>query len=445
MVALLSAAPAHATELQIEGWYRARGRFFDTLSLNRDLATSEGYASYIQHRLLLRPRMLVSDKVGVYADIRALDNVYWGDEPGALYDFASSSEVPVELADGLGPPTLSEDEVEAASAIELWHAWGEVHSPVGTFRFGRMPLDWGVGIWQNGGLRYDAEYGDTADRLQWRMLFGDVWAGLAFDVNSDVILNTGDGTTSYNGDVGFKNEDTTAGLALQYRRTPERSFNLFTVDGAVETKLGVLSIGAEFVGQFGSGDLANGANDVGISGVGAVLDLELDGDPVIIGLEGGLATGDKEPADARIKTFTFDRDYNVALFLFEQPMPTLSSALPTDADNGRDLEHVLLGNAVSNAIYLKPRVGFKVLDPLVAEAALVWAAAAAPPADDRGGRYGIELNGTVRYTPYDMVRVEGTFGVLLPGKYFSAYSDDDFPDGFGSPAFGGQLQAVLSF
>ena len=34
--------------------------------------------------------------------------------------------------------------------------------------------------------------------------------------------------------------------------------------------------------------------------------------------------------DEKIRTFTFDRDYNVGFILFEQPLPTLSSGITSD-------------------------------------------------------------------------------------------------------------------
>ena len=61
---------SEAAEVQFDGYYRARFRAYDTLSLNRDLADSEGLAAYTQHRFLLQPRILVNDQVALYAELR---------------------------------------------------------------------------------------------------------------------------------------------------------------------------------------------------------------------------------------------------------------------------------------------------------------------------------------------------------------------------------------
>lgn len=442
----IPAAPASAAELQIEGYYRARARAFDTLSLNRDLANSEGFASYVQHRLWLRPKILVSDEIGVFVDLRALDNLVWGNEAVSYIDPSTGAELPLEFMNSLQPPATTEENAEEPPTdITLWRAWGEAHTPAGNFKFGRMPLSWGMGIWQNDGLAIDAEYGDTADRLQWEYLFDEVFVRLAYDIDSDVVVNDTDDTTSYNGAVAFRSEETMAGLQAQLKRTPSRTFNLFSIDATFDASLGVVGLGFEFVGQFGAGDLANGANDVSVTAFGSVLDIAIESEPVFAGLEGGFASGDSNAADQKIKAFAFDRDYNVALMMFEQPMPTLAASIANDVNRGRDYETALTGPAVQNALYLRPTVGYWLHDGLSADVTGIFARVARLPEGSNLGRsYGMEFDATVRYRPYDPFEVAFTFGAFIPGGYYADYSDDTY-SGFDAPAFGGQLNASIEF
>src|SRR5262249_35482772 len=52
-------------------------------------------------------------------------------------------------------------------------AWGEVAIPLGILKFGRMPNQWGLGIYANSGdydpingtYDYDADFGDSVDRV----------------------------------------------------------------------------------------------------------------------------------------------------------------------------------------------------------------------------------------------------------------------------------------
>ena len=79
--ALAGALPASAAELDFEGFYRARARAFNSLSLNRSAELAEGTQAWVQHRVWLRPRVLIDEHAAVFIDFRALDGVYWGDTP----------------------------------------------------------------------------------------------------------------------------------------------------------------------------------------------------------------------------------------------------------------------------------------------------------------------------------------------------------------------------
>ena len=122
------------------------------------------------------------------------------------------------------------DETAPLDDITLWHAWGEVHGKAGRFRFGRMPLHWGSGLWLNDGLGEYGEYGDSADRVAWEYLIQDtVYLMAAFDVNAENFVNESDDTTSYNLAAAYRSEQVVAGLLAQYRRVPDPKFNLFTI------------------------------------------------------------------------------------------------------------------------------------------------------------------------------------------------------------------------
>lgn len=426
--------PAHALEVQFEGWYRARMRAYDSLSIDRDLTLSEGAAIYGQHRLWLKPRFLISDKVAVYTELRGLDGTLWGEDPVAAYDYVNEQSQALVFTDDLA----------ASGTFNVWRAWGEVRSPYGTFSFGRMPLQWGLGVWQNDGLGFQGEHGDTADRLQWELLVEDVWVSLAFDMSSAGILNQGDDVFSGNATVGYRSERIKAGLNAQLRYVPDPAFTLFTIDGAVDAEAGAVSVKAEALGQFGSGDLDTGANDASLSAFGAVVDLSLDTSVVGIGLEGGLATGDKDPTDSKLRTFSFDRDYNVAAILFEQPMPV---TYQSGADDGRNYDNALIGDTVSNAMYIKPRVYREIVDNLEAEVAFIGARRFVTPEDEEGREsYGMELDATVRYEAFDHVELAGTFGTFLPGTHFREYTDETGTyDELDETIYGGQVTARIKF
>jgi uncharacterized protein (TIGR04551 family) len=54
-----------------------------------------------------------------------------------------------------------------------------VQTPVGLLSFGRMPADWGAGIYYNAGGGIDQDYGDNVDRIQFTIPLGQFLGGLA--------------------------------------------------------------------------------------------------------------------------------------------------------------------------------------------------------------------------------------------------------------------------
>lgn len=442
LAAIASSAPADAAEFQIEGSYRARARAYDTLSLDRSLTGSEGLAAYAQHRLLLRPKLLVNSRIGIFTDIRALDGVPWGTEAAQWID-PSSGATPLLFSDDVTPPTDA-----PLLNLTLWRAWTEVDTKFGRFSVGRMPLHWGMGMWQNSGGGFNADYGDTVDRVQWEHVFKGFFFRVAVDVNAESLLNETDDVTSFNAALAIRREVVDVGLNLQLRhagRPGGNDFTLFSADLAGDLELGPLRAKAEVIAQVGGGDLEDGRNDVQVLAIGAVGDVNLSLQKFEFGVLGGMATGDGNPNDSTLRQFTYDRDFNVGIVMFEQPLPTLAAAATSEDEDGRDTDAALSGPAVSNALFVKPRVRRDIYKGLAAEASLLAARTLEAPAsvnDEARSSYGMEIMGSVLYEGLDHIELSGTAGVFLPGSFYqNASLDSDYS----SPTFAGQLLGRVRF
>lgn len=435
---------AEAAEVRIDGFYRARGRFFDTLSLNRSLAESVGSQGLFQHRLLLRPKLLASDRAGVYVDIMALDGLRWGDYDPGRTDEVSGQPIPSLLRDDL-TTTSSVDGATSALGdnLVLRHAWGEVHTDVLTLRVGRMPLHWGSGIWLNDGYGWNADFGDRADRIQLEAAVDAVYIMGAFDLNALGGDGTTDTTVSINLAGAYRTETIEGGGYVQIRTVPDRNTTIVNASLAGDVELGFLDLDLEVVGRFGGGDLGDGRNDVNLAGFGGILHAGADLG-VWPGIEGasfdlttGFATGDGDPNDDVDASFTLDRDVNVGLLLFEQVLPQV--------DTGTSVAQV--GHGVTNAFFVQPRIGWKPIDPLRLEVGLVYATAlATPEGAPNQGDYGTEIDLGATWTPADKVTIFGNAALLLPGPYLSDYADDTYDAStFSEPAFGLQLITRFDF
>ncbi len=469
---LFALTGAHAAEVQLEGFYRARGRAFDTLSLARDVVpagdgVSERGALYAQHRLWLRPRVVLSDQVSVYAEFRGLDNVLWGQDralypsftpyPADIFEYGLTAPRTLGGAAAVAPEL---DQQGTASGLDftLWRAWGEVFTPYGRFTVGRVPLHWGLGIWLNDGVTTDpdfADYGDTTDRVMWEYLVQDqVYVRAAIDIPTENLIGRRDDTTSVNAAVAYRTEDITAGILLQYdrygrdRADATSGFDLFTVDAAADIRLGKLHAAVEGVGHFGSGDLS-GSNEATVFALGAAGDVSLDLEPWTLQLRGGFASGDGTDQNSTFNAYTFDRDYSVGMFLFEQPMPVLQ-----DGTGVRTFDEVRSGTSISNAMFVKPQVTRRLLDGLDVYAAYLTARTARGVNDDseegpNNAGYGHELQLGISYKGIDHVELDGRAGAFIPGTFFrdgrNYLTGAGEQGAFNEPAFGAQLTGRITF
>ncbi len=164
------------------GYLRVRPDLFNKMDLGR-AADPSGYTLFprsplserertqagVNMRFRFEPTLNVSEEVRIKMQVDALDNVLFGSTPdyafsrqaanGHAYDreeFAVDTQTQV-------PPTSAVN--AAKDAILLKRLYGEVSTPVGILRFGRMASHWGLGMLHNDGNCLDCDFGDTVDRL----------------------------------------------------------------------------------------------------------------------------------------------------------------------------------------------------------------------------------------------------------------------------------------
>lgn len=448
---LFTSTSVQAAELTWDGHYRARGLLYDSLSLSQEFADTEGTRAYVDHRFRISPGWLLSERVGLYAQVDALNLVPWGSTGEYYLDPVTQLAQEAAWGDTQTPPVTDDEEGTLSSqAIALTRAWGEVYTDLGRLRFGRVPLEWGTGMYLNDGLALDAEYGDTSDRVQFITRAGPVYVLTAWEVELEELLNSPDGMQTANLGILYRSEAFGAGLLNRYRYQPSQAFNAYIGDLWLMASLGSVAVETEVVAVFGAGNLSSTLNDQSIRAVGALLKAEAAFDKLSLGLEAGLATGDADPNDTVIKTFSFDRDHNVSLLLFEEPMPVFDSG--STANGGEDRTNIRTGEGISNALYLRPHVGYKVLPQLNVDLAAFAAQAAKLPESESSAKgYGSELDLTLRYEPFEHFAVQGTGALLFPGKYLRTgdYMDEidetSVRESFDTPVFGGMLMGSVRF
>ncbi len=162
-----------------KGYYRVRMDLFhkldvgaiDTLappcfSINKSTDKKCGNLFFgANMRLMLNPTINISEDVRIIARFDVLDNLVLGSTPDTL-DFTLGSP------NAYGYPAFSTAQLSPErgfnafmDAIHVKALYGEVRIPVGLIRFGRMPSQFGMGMYVNSGAGIDDDYGDFVDRI----------------------------------------------------------------------------------------------------------------------------------------------------------------------------------------------------------------------------------------------------------------------------------------
>ena len=169
--------------LELHGYFRVRPELFHKFDLNQppdfsgywlfprpDGAGAPGVATAGGHsiagtnmRFRLDPTLNISEEVRIRAQVDALDNLVWGSTPQYAYVRQDRVDIGI-LGSSQVPPIAGVNSTQSNLAVK--RVWGEVATPLGLLKFGRMGDQFALGIVHNDGNCLDCDYGVTVDRFQ---------------------------------------------------------------------------------------------------------------------------------------------------------------------------------------------------------------------------------------------------------------------------------------
>ena len=114
-------------------------------------------------RFRLDPTLNISEEVRIRAQVDALDNLVWGSTPEYAYVRQDRVDIGILGASQI-PPVPGVNSSQSNLAVK--RVWGEVATPIGLLKFGRMGDQYGLGIVHNDGNCLDCDHGSTVDRFQ---------------------------------------------------------------------------------------------------------------------------------------------------------------------------------------------------------------------------------------------------------------------------------------
>ncbi len=431
---------AEAVEFRLDGMYRVRANLFDTLSMERETDRSEGVRTTLDQRMWLDAHLRLNANVHVFVELDLFDGAKFGDNPETLQAFGQVQEngerfeEPTALSNSVLPGT------DYRESLFLRRAWAELYTPYVDFKVGRMGSHWGMGLVANDGDCDTCDYGDTVDRIMVSTsLLDPVRINFAIDTRAEGFINREDDTHSFLLSGGYLSEVHRVGAYLRWTRQPINSINVIHADLWGATKLGPLSLELEAALLWAEASNTEiGIEELKVLAGGGALRAGLDIHPFDVDFEVGLASGDSNNSDNEWHTFRFDRDHDVALLMFEQPLPIYAVGDAADADNqNEDFAGMITGEGVSNAFYVRPAVHFDILDNLKAGLSLTASTPLVKEAFDGAPEgYGAEIDVDATWTLYSHFELGGRAGILFPGPVYGEGR---------AVVFGGELRALVHF
>lgn len=367
-----------------------------------------------QQRFRIEPVLKINDNISIHSQIDMLDDVIFGTNDVQELTVFNPITGTITLPGGAGAfgvtgPDAGDIVTGGGGSLNVRRLYVDILTPIGKFRIGRQPSNWGLGIFQNDGNGMYAKFGDTFDRFLYlgKYDFADS-SSLAFAFLADFVFNdqqdptiglledqigtVSNGTYQLTAALVYKRQDweigTYSGVRLR-DGTGKREGIAFdangnAVPGAIDGNTraffadiygkyekGPYRVAAEYVflgGTIGSDVCINaisvpagftnplpnpvcldGSNDlqVHLGALEASGKYDFGGEWKFIA---GLATGDSSPLSSRITQFGFRPDYEVALMLFNMPLGT-SPAIQVNGETKLG-NKPLTSNRVNNAIYV---------------------------------------------------------------------------------------------
>jgi uncharacterized protein (TIGR04551 family) len=172
------------TKLQLfvaHGYFRVRPELFNYFDLNQPpfngywlfpvpdggdpIINPGGHTTLgVNMRFRLEPTINVSEDLRIKAQIDMLDNLVWGSTPAYAYTRYQGVDVAILNNANQVAPVAGVN--AALGNIDVKRVWGEVSTPVGLLKFGRMGTNFGLGINYNDGTCLDCDFESNMDAFQ---------------------------------------------------------------------------------------------------------------------------------------------------------------------------------------------------------------------------------------------------------------------------------------
>ncbi len=464
MLIIMMSASAQAANFQWNGRYN-----FEALAIDKPrLEDGTSSKAYALHHLILRPKIVASDGFLIRSRFDILNqngftNSGLGQKLGVGPRGAAAGGTTTDATNSnTAAQTLASDMI---AINELYLTW--IHE-FGALVVGRAPLQFGLGMTYNAGTGPFDHWFDNRDMAAYKIQMGNFYIMPMYAKVDEGAVGGEDDVNDYMVQLEYNNKE--SGLAMgffhQSRRAaqggsdfPTGPFGAGAVTGFgaegfegsqnsifVRQKVSDFNVGLEAGFTSGKAGVKDASgNEVRFNGYGVALEIDWvrENSDWTINLRAGAASGDDPNTTDAYEGFIFDRNYDVAMLLFNHPIGNydifrtgLDRGTATTAEQSFDTE------SLSNVIYLAPQFVYKGGEQWDLRGTFITAFINQDPlgggvSDDVGYEFDLSLE----YRPTNRIKLTADVGFLQPGDAFKG-GTSDFANDF---IYGVATKAAISF
>lgn len=405
-------------------------RSFNTLDLDHDSPAdfTGNVRTFSTLKLRMKPSLGITDRLAIHATFDTFTNPFStvANEGGALqgqqapdtnnYGPQVSTLIPRGLfggASGFGHSALTRTTGGSIHNLLVKDAYLEYLGDWGILRIGRIPRHWGLGIHFNSGENASDKFADRTDSLLYELGLGNAKLGAIYSkILENNIDSNGDDVTQLEGYLFWNDpeKDVDTGVLYTFLKSSEIHMALSYIDVFLIKKFQSWKAGIEVVASHGYAGTVSGnkASQVGVAG-----ELSYKWTSSLENyLKLGYASAPDRGKTEKLTTFAFNRNYDIALIMFNQGVGAIPAETGVSASSEPD------ANAIFAAYYANLGANYNFSDRLGTN--LNFAYAHAPLSLSTGGKkeYGGEVDLSLWYRFLENLSFTVSGGLFKPGKLY---------------------------
>lgn len=446
-------AQASAYDFYWSGNYSLEGNYLNSVDLGND---TDGDKAYLNHHLMLKPEIILFEGLSINGVLDILNAGGSTQPPGQRLGHVIGSDLSDASASYSSdvPYAFLQRRLSKTREVNLTEAYLSFSHVNGQLKFGRIPLEFGLGAFYNKGHKSFDHWYTTRDGVSYEFQMGSLSFKPMASIMSDALEDKGD-ALEFGLEFHFRVEDTglDLGAMILQRHIPGTLNSGLTgvVSGAAkptfyslfyERDLKNYTYGFEAMFQNGDLGLDAAGNKVSLRGFGIAVEGEYRWTNFDLGLKLGYASGNDSSDAGTYSGVSFHRNYNLGLILFNHPLGASNlDALGTDLKGRRGAlssadyksNKVADTDSVSNAFYLAPNFEYKFNSKWQMGGAVItaWLSETQSNLGDLSSYLGTEIDLTLTYKPTQNIIYKTTLGYLSTGSAFDGAGTLKTKDVFG--------------